>query len=325
MSDNFVHVVVGLVQKDKQILIAKRPREKHQGGLWEFPGGKLEAGESPFSALSRELKEEVGIDIHSADSFLKIYHHYPDKSVFLDIYSIEKFSGQARGQEGQIVKWIAKDELYTYDFPAANQKILKALFVPEQIAITPETITKAFDFSEGVKQALKLKNSAILLRAPKLDDTDYLACAQSFALAIKHLGANEKLKLLVNRAFVLEEDLAVDGLHLSSQTLLTSQDSLPEQIKTIERSLLLSASCHNERELTQAQKLACDFVFLSPLKATESHPKAKPLGWQAAQALIEKVEVPVLLLGGLGPEDSGQSKDCGALGVAGISRFGLQQ
>ncbi len=124
----FVHVVVGIVLNARnQLLIAKRPDHLHQGGLWEFPGGKVEEGESGFIALIREFKEEVGIVIKQADSFMEIYHQYSDKNVFLDIWLSRHFEGDATGIEGQEVKWIALHELKKYSFPEANQKIVAKL------------------------------------------------------------------------------------------------------------------------------------------------------------------------------------------------------
>jgi len=124
----FVHVVAGIVLNARnQLLIAKRPDHLHQGGLWEFPGGKVEQGESGFIALIREFKEEVGIVIKQADSFMEIYHQYSDKNVFLDIWLSRYFDGDATGLEGQEVKWIALHELKKYKFPEANQKIVDKL------------------------------------------------------------------------------------------------------------------------------------------------------------------------------------------------------
>jgi 8-oxo-dGTP diphosphatase len=132
----FLHVVVGLVfNRHKQLLIARRPDHVHQGGLWEFPGGKVEVNESAFIALIREFKEEIGIVIKQADSFMEIYHQYPDKNVFLDIWIsrdfdseiIGKVSEQNLGAEGQEVKWIALTDLGKYSFPAANQEIINKL------------------------------------------------------------------------------------------------------------------------------------------------------------------------------------------------------
>ena len=128
----FIHVVVGLIfNSHKQLLIAKRPDHAHQGGLWEFPGGKVEANESAYIALIRELNEEVGIVVKQADPFMEIHHQYTDKNVFLDIWISRHFDyangNEIIGLEGQEVKWVALAHLQQYAFPEANQEIISKL------------------------------------------------------------------------------------------------------------------------------------------------------------------------------------------------------
>ncbi|CAM4086788.1 8-oxo-dGTP diphosphatase MutT [Shewanella aquimarina] len=123
-----VHVAVGIVfNEDNQILLAKRPVHLHQGGKWEFPGGKVESSETTSEALIRELKEEVAIEVTSTSPLMVISHDYPDKQVYLDIHTVNAFSGEAQGLEGQEIKWARLDELKSYDFPAANAPIVEKL------------------------------------------------------------------------------------------------------------------------------------------------------------------------------------------------------
>ncbi len=123
-----VHVAVAvIVGSDGHILIAKRPEHVHQGGLWEFPGGKVEAGESLEVALKRELQEELGIKLQACEPFLEIHHDYPDKQVFLDVWSVTAFSGDVYGREQQPILWVAPERLSDYDFPEANQPIVASL------------------------------------------------------------------------------------------------------------------------------------------------------------------------------------------------------
>ncbi|GGP41339.1 8-oxo-dGTP diphosphatase MutT [Shewanella saliphila] len=124
-----IHVAVGIViNPQKQILLAKRHDHLHQGGKWEFPGGKVETNESVSDALVRELKEEVNLDVNSTTEFMDISHDYPDKHVRLDIHLVTDFSGNASGMEGQQVKWVAIQSLNEYEFPEANKPILEKLF-----------------------------------------------------------------------------------------------------------------------------------------------------------------------------------------------------
>jgi len=123
-----VHVAVAVItDKDGRILIAKRPDGVHQGGLWEFPGGKVECGESLEAALNRELIEELGIELEACEPLLEIHHDYPDKSVLLDVWRVTAFIGQAYGREQQPIRWVAPEALADYRFPEANLPILKAI------------------------------------------------------------------------------------------------------------------------------------------------------------------------------------------------------
>ncbi len=122
-----VHVAVGVIRNSAgEILISKRHLESHQGGLWEFPGGKVEAGESVIEALQRELLEELGIRFADAQPLLEIEHDYSDKAVCLDVWLVDAFSGRAEGREGQPLAWVKPSRLQTYEFPAANHPIIAA-------------------------------------------------------------------------------------------------------------------------------------------------------------------------------------------------------
>ena len=99
----------------------------HQGGRWEFPGGKVEAGETTSEALARELKEEVDLDIAGSNPWFELQYAYPEKTVLLDIHLVQDFAGEAKGLEGQPVRWVPLSELNQYQFPDANQPILDKL------------------------------------------------------------------------------------------------------------------------------------------------------------------------------------------------------
>jgi len=121
-------VAVGILVNEKnQVLIAKRSSDKHQGGKWEFPGGKLEKGETSYQALCREMREEVGIEVQSATLLTEMTYHYKEKTVSLDFYRINKWLGTAQGMEQQPVRWVEKSDLDNYEFPEANSKIIKLI------------------------------------------------------------------------------------------------------------------------------------------------------------------------------------------------------
>ncbi len=123
-----VHVAVAVIVNTKQeVLLALRHVHQHQGGLWEFPGGKVDADETVYDALLREINEELGIIITSAQPLLKVTHEYNDKSVLLDVWQVDKFEGSPKGQEGQKLRWGLISALNAVDFPAANMPIITAL------------------------------------------------------------------------------------------------------------------------------------------------------------------------------------------------------
>ena len=122
-----IDISIAIVRDKKKYLIALRPSDSHQGGKWEFPGGKVESGESAETSMLRELYEEVGLTATQLQLFDKLYFDYGDKQLNLSFFLIEAFSGQATGKEGQPIKWVTKDELQSYDFPDANKTVIAKL------------------------------------------------------------------------------------------------------------------------------------------------------------------------------------------------------
>ena len=122
-----IHVVAAIIIKDQKILIAQRPAGKHKGGYWEFPGGKIEKGETAEQALCREIKEEIDIDISATRSFTEIHFNYPEKSVHLQFFEVTAFSGKPKGLEGQLIRWVSRAELLDYQFPEANLVVVSKL------------------------------------------------------------------------------------------------------------------------------------------------------------------------------------------------------
>ena len=129
-----VQVAAAIIYRNGKVLIAKRPISKHKGGMWEFPGGKIESGESEQAALARELKEELNIEIQAASLFREIYHEYPEKKVSLKFYLVTDFSGKPAGLEGQPILWVELDKLSEYAFPEAKMPVVTQL-VRQGIAI----------------------------------------------------------------------------------------------------------------------------------------------------------------------------------------------
>lgn len=122
-----LHVAVGVIIRDNQVLLSLRSKKQHQGGKWEFPGGKVEANETVYQALARELKEELAISVIAANPFMQQAYSYPERDVLLDIYLVTDFSGQPEGLEGQPLQWVSFEQLSSLNFPEANLAIVEKL------------------------------------------------------------------------------------------------------------------------------------------------------------------------------------------------------
>lgn len=321
MSKPWIHVVAALIIKNNsQCLIAKRLVDTHQGNLWEFPGGKVEPGEQAFTALQRELREELDIDIDSAQAFLQIKHAYPDKNIFLDIYKVYEYRGQEKPKASQEIRWVNVCDIKNYAFPKANQRIVDALLLPEFVAITsPEVLQKPV--KNIVEQVVKKNINVILFRDYSKNNEQYLNDAIVLNQEFKKKLAGSSQSginpgLMINR-FALMEKYADEflGLHLNSESLKTFKH------RPVAKEKLLSASCHNKEEVALAEKLQCDFIYLAPVLDTTSHPEKTSLGWFLAEQILVQCKLPVILLGGLTMNDLSKAKSIGALGIAGITNF----
>ena len=173
-----VHVAAAaVIRGDGRVLIARRPATVDQGGLWEFPGGKLAPYETGLEALKRELNEELGIQIVRAQPLIRVHHEYADKHILLDVWQVREYDGDPYGREGQPVRWVEVDDLPNYPFPAANMPILRAVALPQEYLITAEADDDVF--LARLERALKEDGVRLVqLRAKELDDAAYQARAQ---------------------------------------------------------------------------------------------------------------------------------------------------
>ena len=306
MSD-WIHVVAGVL-RDAQgnILLAQRPANKHLGGLWEFPGGKCEANESAVDALSRELNEELGIVEICFRPLIQVRHDYGDKKIFLDVYLVTGWQGDPVGKEGQPLAWVRLDEMERYDMPAADEPIIKALKLPARYLITPPDLS-ATEVLGQLKVNLEKGEQLFQWRLFGLNADDW---SETLAKA-NALAANYDASIMVNASVDDQKKYQLTSWHLNSRQL-HELSQRPDGV------VMLSASCHNEKDLQQAEKLGVDFCVLSPVLPTRSHPDATPLGWDVFKGLVEKVNLPVFALGGMSPEQEDKALECGAQGVAGI-------
>ena len=319
MVSRVVHVAVGVIvgrrgascEEQGAILIAKRPDKTHQGGLWEFPGGKVECSETLFDALKRELKEELAIEVIATEPLIKIRHDYGDKVVLLDVHKVTEFSGQPQGNEGQPIKWVAPSCLHEYEFPAANRPIITAINLPQRLLITGEFAERS-DFLVRIESALQKGIRLVQLRLEKSEIVPILLGS------VAELCNRYSAKLTINTSPEFFADLSASsrlGLHLNSSQLLSCNT------RPVSNSIILSASCHNEIEIKHAEKIGVNYICLSPVLATSSHPDQDGMGWDRFKSLVYNATIPVYALGGMTESDLGIALESGAQGIAAISEW----
>ncbi|MFP5348536.1 MAG: Nudix family hydrolase [Gammaproteobacteria bacterium] len=303
-----LHVVAGLIWDGTRVFITRRHAAAHQGDLWEFPGGKLGAGEEPQQGLARELHEELGITVRSAEPYAKVHYVYPERAVLLDVWRVTAYDGVAHGREGQAACWRDVTALRPSDFPLADRPIVRRLQLPRLYAISNAAAVGLDAFTISLERALDAGLRLVQLREPALDVDAYCAYARKLAALCHRYGA----KLLINADPALLAACEADGVQLSARRLASLA------ARPIEANLLLGASCHNRAELALAQAIEVDFALLSPVEPTPSHPHAIALGWDAFQQLCATTHLPVYALGGLATSDVGRARQAGAIGVAAI-------
>ncbi len=303
---DYLHVVAAVIRgNDGRVLLAQRPANKHQGGKWEFPGGKLEAGETPQQALGRELHEELGINATSFQPLIKVRHVYPERAVLLDVWEVTVFTGQPHGREGQLVAWFETGQFAMLEFPPANYPIITAACLPDLCLVTPEPNDPA-EFLKALEASLQQGIRLVQFRAKSLSPSQYVDLEREVIVIAHQYGA----KVILNAPPVSLDN--ADGVHLTSRQLRAGiRPMLPA-------GKWLSAACHDAEELALAASLGVDFAFLAPIRSTLTHPDAQTLGWDTFASLVEKVNFPVYALGGLAAGDVNQAKACGARGIAAI-------
>jgi len=347
-----VHIAVAvIIDAQNRALISLRRKDTHQGGLWEFPGGKVEAGETIRQALYRELHEELNILIQSVRPLITLSHDYNDKQVCLHVWKVQQYCCEAgvnlmsnQGAEGQAIKWLDVNKLDPDDFPAADKAIISVLKLPDRYLISGE-FSSLEDFKKRLSHAieqgvrllqLRLKTSWVKANRQRaqqvVEHGITLACNTAVSLM---LNIPDELRLAILDSAILATTIlepailseAVSGhisggigLHFNSVQL--NQLSV-KRIQAYRQSRLkpvwLAASCHSQSDLQQAQTLGLDFAVLSPVKKTTSHPLAKPMGWSTFRSLVEQSSIPVYALGGMSEKDIMLAQQAGAQGIAGIS------
>ena len=310
-----IDVAVAILQRKNEsgqyeFLLASRPEGKGWAGWWEFPGGKIEANERPEHALSRELKEELGIKPTTTQQWITRRFDYPAthdsaaKMVNLHFYFVDAWEGELRPHEGQQLTWQSPQNITVSPILPANAPIMKALVLPPVYVITNLAEMGEQNFFAGLESQLERGLRLIQVREKQLTKDQFI----TFARQVIQLARAYDAKVLISEDIGLARELGADGVHLPSQSLL--------MLKTKPEGMMVAASTHSAIELAHAQALDLNFVVLSPVKSTLSHPEADPLGWQKFAALTENSTLPIYALGGMALSDLPLALSHGARGVS---------
>ena len=303
-KNNIIEVVVGVIHNDsKEIFISRRKKNQFMSGYWELPGGKVENNEDLSSALKRELFEEIGIKIEKYNLIQTIQQEYPKRIINLSVYVIEKYSGTPVGKEGQDFSWSSIEKIEEYELLPTMLKIINRLSLPNSYWITPDNHYSNSVFEE-CNQRLSEGVKIIQLRSKSQLDKAYI---DNF----NKLCQLNQAKLVLNMPHI-DFDEPCDGWHLTSIELMTtSTREFPDD-------KLFGASTHNLIEAKHAEKISVDYISLSPINETPSHPQTQILGWEKASEIIIQCKVPIYLLGGMDKDSMDKALSIGAQGIAGI-------
>ena len=294
--------VAVLIRADGAVLLARRPESKVYAGYWEFPGGKVEAGEPVADALRREIREELGIAIEREYPWITRVFVYPHATVRLHFHRVTAWRGEPRALEHQAIAWQRPEAMELEPMLPANGPVLRALSLPEEYAITRVGELGENEFFSRLEERLRSGLKLVQVREKTLPRATLTDVARRvLALARAH-GA----KVLVNSDVDLAREIGADGVHLTAAQLRGPRPDLP----------WCGASCHSRDELRRAEDLGADFAVLGPVRATPSHPDSVPLGWDGFRGIAAGASIPVYALGGVQPRDLEQARTCGAHGLA---------
>jgi len=311
-TNRSIDVAVGVITRsDGHVLLAERPAGKPWAGYWEFPGGKFETGESPVEALARELHEELGVELDQAYPWITRSYSYPDRCVRLHLYRVLGWHGEPHGRENQQLAWQDPHAVSVAPLLPANEGILQALLLPPVYAITQAAKYGVPGFLQRLGDALEHGVRLIQVRERHMPTPELAQFAHQVVTLAHRYGA----RVLVNAEAAVARDACADGIHLQAAQLL--------QYRTRPDVGLVAASCHNREELERAAALGVDFVVLSPVLPTQSHPGAPTLGWERFTEFSLDMPMPVFALGGMRLDMLESAQRHSAHGVALLSGIWL--
>lgn len=295
-----------ILQPDGRFLLGRRPEGKPYAGYWEFPGGKIEPGETAAQALVRELHEELGIEADRYTPWITREFVYPHAHVRLHFFRVAGWHGEIRDIHHDALAWRQADKVDVSPLLPANLAVLRALTLPDFYAITHAGEIGVKAQLEKLERALSAGLRLLQIREPLLA----VERREAFAREATRLAHAHGARVLVNGDIALARHVGADGVHLPSMQMMR-MEARPELP-------LVAASCHHAAELARAAALEVDFAVLGTVRDTLSHPGLGGLGWERFAQLLENMPMPVFALGGMRREDLDTAQQAGAHGIAAI-------
>jgi 8-oxo-dGTP diphosphatase len=305
MTLNVTEVAVAIFLKpDGTFLLSSRPQGKPYPGYWEFPGGKIETGETVLQAMIRELVEELNVTITAATPWFSFLMHYTHATVRLHCWRVSAWHGEMRGMEGQHFEWQQLNALTVGPTLPGCVPIFRALALPGVYAITDASEAGAANYLARLERALQHGLKLVQVREKKMSPD----ALQHFAREVVTKAHAHGAKVLVNGDAGLAMRVGADGVHLTSAQLArcNMRPDFP----------LVAASTHHREEIERAAELKLDFVVLGAVKPTRTHPGQAPIGWQRFGEMVAAAPLPVYALGGLAGGDLDVALKHGAHGIA---------
>ena len=309
--------VVAAVLRDRQgqVLVTERPLGKPLAGYWEFPGGKLETGESAYAAMRRELNEELGIEVQQAYRLLRFTHTYPERRVDLDVWRVTSYIGEPAAHEGQRLAWVAPDAFPEWNLLPADAPILDALRLPPLMLVTPTPQDESLYLSK-LHSSLAAGVDMVQFRAPGLEPRRFERLARATISACREYGA----RAIVNADPDTALRLGADGVHLSQRQFR----SMPA--RRTDDGLLTGLSCHSMQEMAAAHVYQPDYLILGAVQNTPTHADRACLGWERFSVMVSSINLPVYAIGGLTVHDLVTARAYGGHGIAAVrGLWGISQ
>lgn len=309
-----IEVAAGVLRDEAgRVLVTRRAPGTHLAGMWEFPGGKIEAGETPADALRRELVEELGVAPGPSRPLVSMRHEYPEKTVRLRLYEIHSLDGPPGGAEGQEIRWATPDELAQLEMPAADRPLVRLLDLDGHYSISPapRDFASPQHFVDAWQACLEAGFRLLRLRPAPGERVD-----PALVESIDRLTRDHDARWIASGELEQCFGWPAHGIHLNTRQLLTLDH------RPLPADRLVIASCHDLEEIRIAETIDADLVTLSPVQATASHPDVAPIGWDDFERVVRFSPLPVMALGGVRPDDWSRARATGAFGVAGIRSFG---